>query len=535
MRLLTKGLLIVAIPGLFEIVLLAALFKSQADAADAERWAAHSAEVINKAADVREPLLLESARIRNAIIIDDPTPISRPELWTDLEIKLGDLARLVSDNPEQSRSVQALRQLVDQFRVWADGARERMQRGQRDELVRQLRDEQGPHRLSDFLNRLDGFLNEERHLGSLRNQALQSARQTQTAWLIAAVIGSILTAALASVAFTRSISGRISVLIVNARRLADGLPLAARVKGHDEISLLDDALHRSSERLQEASQQSEQYRSQLERRARELTEVNADLLQQTQDNEMFIYSVSHDLRSPLVNLQGFSKEIGHATTDLLSAVQALPVPEADKAKLRSVVADDIQPALRFIQNAVTRSAGIIDSMLRLSRAGRVEYQPVMLDMNVIAQRIVAAMSGSIRDKGAVVEVAPELPPAFGDPTAIEQVLGNLVGNAVNYLDPARPGRITIDHLREEGGAATGPETNVYVVRDNGLGIPPAYMHKMFIAFQRLHGNAAPGEGIGLALVKRVVERHGGRIWVESTEGQGSSFYVALPARPPAPV
>jgi signal transduction histidine kinase len=70
------------------------------------------------------------------------------------------------------------------------------------------------------------------------------------------------------------------------------------------------------------------------------------------------------------------------------------------------------------------------------------------------------------------------------------------------------------------------------VRDNGLGIPAAYMDKMFIAFQRLHGNVAKGEGIGLALVKRVVERHGGRIWVESVEGQGSCFYVALPARPP---
>ncbi|MFX5693412.1 ATP-binding protein, partial [Acinetobacter baumannii] len=77
-----------------------------------------------------------------------------------------------------------------------------------------------------------------------------------------------------------------------------------------------------------------------------------------------------------------------------------------------------------------------------------------------------------------------------------------------------------------------PSLVTYFVRDNGLGIPAAYMDKMFIAFQRLHGNAAKGEGIGLALVKRVVERHGGRIWVESVEGQGSCFYVALPARPP---
>jgi signal transduction histidine kinase len=530
MKLLTKGLLIVAIPSLFEMLLLASLFKSQADAEQAERWAAHSALVMNKAAEVREPMLLESARIRNSVIVNDPRPIGRSEVWVDLGTRLDELAKLVEDNPEQGRALQAIRDSIANYRAWADSARQRMLDGRRAELIAQLRNEQGPHRLTEFRSRLNAFLDKERQLAAERNEDLQDARNSQTMVLIAAVLGSIVAAGAASYAFTRNIGKRVAVLTDNARRLAEGGQLAARVGGNDEISLLDDALHRSSERLAEANREAQAYRDEIEQRARELVGVNTHLRQQTQDNEMFIYSVSHDLRSPLVNLQGFSKEIMHATRELNAELDALEVPEGGKKKIRALLEDDLHTSLRFIQNAVTRAAGIIDAMLRLSRAGRVEYQPVMVDVNAMTQRIVDAMSGSIRDKGARVEIESGMPQTWGDPTAIEQVFGNLVGNAVNYLDPARPGRIEIGCL-SGNGAGAGEGLNTYYVRDNGLGIPETHMGKMFTAFQRLHGNVAQGEGIGLALVKRVVERHGGRIWAESAEGHGTSFFVALPAQP----
>jgi signal transduction histidine kinase len=527
MKLLTKGWLIVAIPSLFEVVLLASLFKTQADAEDAERWAAHSALVMNHASDVREPMLLESARIRNAVIINDPTPISRPEMWADLDTKIAELERLVEDNPEQSRAMLGIREAVTSYRNWADSARLRMQNGQREALVTQLRDETGPHRLAEFRSRLSRFIDTERQLARQRDEDLQDARESQTIVLVAAVLGSILAAGLASYAFTSNIGKRLGVLTDNARRLADGSKLAERVRGDDEISQLDDVLHRTSERLLHANEEALRYRSEIEQRARELDEVNTHLRAQTQDNEMFIYSVSHDLRSPLVNLQGFSKEIMHATRDLSTEIEALEVPAASKRRIRELIDDDLHTSLRFIQNAVTRAAGIIDAMLRLSRAGRVEYLPVMSDINAIAQRIVDAMAGTIRTKGATVVIQPRLPPAYGDPTAVEQVFGNLVGNAVNYLDATRPGQIEVGCLA--GSGADG--LNTYFVRDNGLGIASAHLGRMFSAFQRLHGNVAQGEGIGLALVKRMVERHGGRIWVESTEGAGSTFFVALPAQP----
>ncbi len=128
----------------------------------------------------------------------------------------------------------------------------------------------------------------------------------------------------------------------------------------------------------------------------------------------------------------------------------------------------------------------------------------------------------------------DLPPAWGDPTAIEQMFANLLGNALNYLDPARPGVVevgSVSSAAERGAVNVTEDRHTYYVKDNGLGISPEHLSKVFLAFQRLHPSAAAGEGIGLPLVRRMVERHGGRIWVESVVGQGSTFFLSLPAHP----
>ena len=137
-----------------------------------------------------------------------------------------------------------------------------------------------------------------------------------------------------------------------------------------------------------------------------------------------------------------------------------------------------------------------------------------------------AMRGSITSRGAQVAVR-ELPSVWADPTAIEQIFANLIGNAVNYLDPQRPGEIEVGMVAREDEGVEHPLT--FYVKDNGLGIAEAYLPKVFAIFQRLHGAVAPGEGVGLALVRRMVERHGGKVWVESTEGAGSTFFLSLPA------
>jgi signal transduction histidine kinase len=148
-------------------------------------------------------------------------------------------------------------------------------------------------------------------------------------------------------------------------------------------------------------------------------------------------------------------------------------------------------------------------------------------------RVVDALQGTIDQRAASVTVR-ELPPAWGDPAAVEQIFSSLIGNALNFLDPARHGRIEVGALEPEAVDESEPRAvrmRTYYVRDNGLGIPAAYLSKVFRAFQRLHVDVASGEGIGLAVVRRTVERHGGRVWVESAEGAGSTFFVVLPEQP----
>jgi signal transduction histidine kinase len=283
-------------------------------------------------------------------------------------------------------------------------------------------------------------------------------------------------------------------------------------------------LHETSRRLLEAERIQARFQADLTRRTGELAQINETLRQQTQENEMFIYGVSHDLRAPLVNLQGFSKELIRACDELRATVRESSLAEQSRQRIERVVDEDIGEALHYLQTAVLRASHIIDALLRLSRVGRVEYRRQKVDVQDIVQRVIDAMQGSIRTRRARVSVG-ELPAVWGDPTALEQVFANLVGNAVNYLDPAREGKIEIGTTPAPLGVHS---LRIFYVRDNGQGIPAVALPRLFNAFQRLHGNATAGEGIGLALVRRMVERHGGRVWAESQEGQGTTFYLSLP-------
>lgn len=257
-------------------------------------------------------------------------------------------------------------------------------------------------------------------------------------------------------------------------------------------------------------------------RTAELLESTRQLQRKNEENETFVYSVSHDLRSPLVNLEGFSQELRTVSAELRRLLTGSDIPAAVRVRAERMIDHDIAESLGYIEAAVSRLGRIIDALLRLSRAGRVEYHFQIVDTNQLIRRIVDSLHGSIVKIGAEVAVFGLLPPAWGDPVALEQVFANLIGNALKYLDPARPGRIEIGCQSSEDNHRT------FYVRDNGLGIPTGYLPQLFQAFRRLHPDVAGGEGMGLAIVRRVVQRHGGRIWAESEPGRGTTFFVTFP-------
>ena len=266
----------------------------------------------------------------------------------------------------------------------------------------------------------------------------------------------------------------------------------------------------------------------LKRRVAQQATANRELEQKNRENEMFVYSVSHDLRSPLVNLQGFSKELALVCQELREILAENHVPEDVQTRGSALIDQDIRESIHFMQSAVLRLSHIIDALLQLSRVGRVEYRPREVDVQGMACRVVESLASTIAEKDARVTVR-DLPPATGDPTAIEQVFANLLNNALKYLDPQRPGVIEVGYSNEAALSGEGGQAGAYYVRDNGLGIADEYQVKVFQPFQRVHGNVASGEGMGLAIIQRIVERHDGDVWLESSPGEGTTFFVTLPA------
>jgi PAS domain S-box-containing protein len=249
------------------------------------------------------------------------------------------------------------------------------------------------------------------------------------------------------------------------------------------------------------------------------------LQRRNEEVEAFVYTVSHDLRTPLVNLQGFSRELQLASDDLRSVLREAQLDEATRTRVDAILDEDIAGALRFIRASTSKFERLILALLGLSRSGRREFHEESLDVAAVVTTTLDELHNSVEGARAVVTVGP-LPRAWGDATAVGQVFANLITNALQYLDPARPGRIEI------GGASLARQSH-YWVRDNGLGIAESAKPRLFQVFQRFRPDRAPGEGMGLAIIKRIVDRHGGKVWAESSEGVGTTFHVTLPAdRPP---
>jgi signal transduction histidine kinase len=210
--------------------------------------------------------------------------------------------------------------------------------------------------------------------------------------------------------------------------------------------------------------------------------------------------------------------------DLQKTLSAMPLSAEAASSLRLTIEDGIGGALRYIASSVSKLERLISALLRLSRTGQQTYRREQLNISRLVESAVEASQQAIKTAGANVTIRT-LPTCVGDMTAIGQVFANLLDNAIKYLQADRPGTIEI------GGITEASHVH-YWVRDNGTGIPTNARARLFQIFQRFHPELAAGEGIGLAAVKRIVERHGGEIWVESEAGCGSTFHFRLPAISP---
>jgi light-regulated signal transduction histidine kinase (bacteriophytochrome) len=236
-------------------------------------------------------------------------------------------------------------------------------------------------------------------------------------------------------------------------------------------------------------------------RAEQMAELAEELGRANKELEAFSYSVSHDLRAPLRHIVGFS--------DLLLESGGTGSPEKQ------------QRFLTNIKESARLAGKLVDDLLSFSQMGRAALRPVQVDMNDLVRSCIDKLALDIGSRRVEWHVA-DLPPVVADPTFIQLALYNLLSNAVKFTGRKDPAMIRVEGRRE--AAAT-----VFTVADNGIGFNMEYAHKLFGVFQRLHRmEDFQGTGIGLANVRRIVERHGGAVTAASAPGQGATFTFSIP-------
>jgi signal transduction histidine kinase len=229
---------------------------------------------------------------------------------------------------------------------------------------------------------------------------------------------------------------------------------------------------------------------------KELEAKNAEL-------ERFTYTVSHDLKAPLITIRGF---IGFLEKDVMAGNF-----------------EHIRSDMERISNATDKMQRLLNELLELSRIGRMMNPSQAVPFEAIAREAVELVGGQINARGVKVEIAADLPTVYGDRARLVEVVQNLLDNAVKLMGDQPQPHIAIG---SQGSDDSGKP--IFFVRDNGLGIDPAYHDRVFGLFNKLDAHSE-GTGVGLALVKRILEVHGGRIWIESEgAGKGTTFYFTLP-------
>jgi len=269
-------------------------------------------------------------------------------------------------------------------------------------------------------------------------------------------------------------------------------------------------------------------------------ERTADLREANDEIQRFAYIVSHDLRSPLVNIMGFTSELEELRGDIFKRIAALAraqstAPQGPENATDTVepvlegadqqLSEDFSEALGFIKSSIGKMDRLISAILNLTREGRREFEPVRIDTTELIEGIVETVAHQAAEAQAQIQLG-KLPNIVSDRLALEQIFSNLIDNALKYLKPGVPGEISVRGRTKLGFA-------IFEVSDNGRGVDPKDHQRIFELFRRAGTQDKPGQGIGLAHVRALVRRLGGTMSVASELHRGSTFTITLPINWPS--
>ena len=479
--------LLVGAVGLGIIVLVAMIgltLTSLSSYQTATRWVNHTFEAKGLVSEIRGNMSRgESARRAYIITRDSYYLAAFNRSATELPHLEDRFQALTADNPRQQANAATLRTLMSEKSAEQESTLQAVESDSSHlldpaELVRE--DQATLRRLRDLLKAMTA---EEDRLLTLR-----SHRETSEAEVLAGVVvaAGVLLALLAAASF------------LMVRRYAADLDRSQSALRQLNVGLEDEVRRRT-----------------------------ADLVRANEEIQRFAYIVSHDLRSPLVNVMGFTSELETAAKPLRLLVERLrtEAPQLLSQPAAEAVELDLPESIGFIRSSTQKMDRLINAILRLSREGRRTLSPEPVDMDALVDGVIASLKSQTEAKGARLERLGELPDLVNDRLAVEQVLSNVVENALKYLKPGRPGVI------EVRGRTDGTQ-RVFEVEDNGRGIDPKDHERVFELFRRAGVQDQAGEGIGLAHVRALVYRLGGSISVHSELDRGATFRICLPPKPP---
>ena len=395
-----------------------------------------------------------------------------------LDPLIADLRRLTADNPERTKQLDEAERLTKAKIAELAKTIEIYDAGRRDESLALVLTNQGRDLMTSLRNLVETMLTDE---GELLTRRISASRATGGRLLDVAFVGTVLVLLI----------GIAAVLLVQRSN-----------RQRDESRRAVEATNANLENT-------------IALRTADLTEANEEI-------QRYAYIVSHDLRSPLVNIMGFTAELESVRKDLFDQLTA-PRDEAGTTPEKTeALGKDFDEAISFIKTSITKMDRLINAILKLSREGRREFHAEALDMKQMFEMIAASVAHQVSETQTTITVE-KLPPVVSDRLALEQIFSNLVDNALKYLQPGVPGRIRVSGRQTLGRIE-------YDVEDNGRGIDANDHQRIFELFRRSGPQDRPGEGIGLAHVRALVRRLGGTMSVRSELNRGSVFTVSLPRR-----